>query len=117
MAHPVCPNAASGRTSTFNLRDASSDDFGVKERHEYLYFAAAAIAAFFGVLLLVAFSGSHSDCGTPLPADVPNGLRDCDRIGMFYVAGWVLIVVAVIVTSVGVRAVLRRSNETGQSPP
>jgi hypothetical protein len=58
------------------MLDASSDDFGMKERHEYWYFVGAGMAAFFGVLLVVGFSGSHADCRTPLPADVPTSLRD-----------------------------------------
>jgi uncharacterized membrane protein YhaH (DUF805 family) len=98
------------------MLNASSDDFGMRERHEYWYFAGAGIVAFFGVLLLVGFSGSHADCRTPLPADVPTGLRDCTRIGIFYFAAWVLIVVAVVVAAAGVRALLRRGNEPASSP-
>ena len=100
------PDRAARRT--VKTLDASSDDFGMKDWQEYWYFAGAGIAAFFGALLLVGFSGSHADCRTPPPADVPTGLRDCTRIATFYFAAWVLIVIAVIVAAAGARALLRR---------
>lgn len=68
------------------------------------------------VLLLVAFSGSHTGCSVPLSTSVPTGLRDCTRINAFYFAGWGLMGVALIVTALGVRALIQQRRQTASEP-
>jgi len=67
------------------------------------------------VLLLVAFSGSHTAAVCPYQP-VCQPAFEIAPINAFYFAGWGLMGVALIVTALGVRALIQQRRQTASEP-